>query len=779
MMWEECYTDFDIRRSLENLPKDLSETYRHCIDRINQRHSGLAYKMLFWVCVATKPFTMPQMQEVLAMDHKTGLSEPENSMPAREVLKLCSHLVIQDTDGKLRPTHYSVNQFLEEDSGTTNTTSWADRTLATAKVELGQLCVVHLLSPIYQRAVQRYQKPDDLTDGRGVLGTIQKHVPYAWLLRPSSSRSKPLKIPWPPNVQSTTTVMKPPKFFSFARDNWAPLMDWIDNTSKFYDKFRAIALENSFTWRVHPWESIGDSFGSHMVGLLGWAIAHKHSPLFELMRDPASPKLRRDVFNIPLYHYNNVPLLHLAARTDFITAVEELVRLSKPRLLDHKKRLAIHHAAEAGSVMAMNVLLQSMEPYINVQDNDGHSPLHLAACSNCYAIVDALLNCSEIRINPLDIHRRTPLFYALENSGTAVVEALLYREAHVNSRDAAGRTPVFVAAAKLNDRALELLVEQGADVHALDKDGYQPMHFAVSTCLQLGSHKIGRGRTTAALIKSIKDVNNSALKCLLQVGANPDGDKYTHEVPIIVAVQVGNCDAVDLLTKAGGAIDTYNDALNHTPLSLAYHLGHHDIVETLRRRGATMEYRLILQAVRLGQLDVVRLLVDETTEAITLACFQDHPEVITSLFRECRVRPDIIVSTLLNHNGTLAKCILKRLSKSDYQSPQLLLAIAAGSGAVQVVHSLLNTIAVPDSTALVAAISMRFVPTIQVLLQRGAPIGLRALECALESGLIEVSATLVNFGATPEQVYFDPPERGHARKDTIDETRGSYALQKR
>jgi hypothetical protein len=305
------------------------------------------------------------------------------------------------------PTHFSVKQFLAEASGTTNTASWGDRTLATAKVELGQLCISHLLSPIYQRAaVQRYRKADDLTDGRSVLGTIQKHLPYAWLLRPTSSGSKPLNIPWPPGVQSTTTVMKPPKFFSFARDNWVPLMDWIDNTSTFYGKFRTIALESSFSWRVHPWESIGDSFESHMVGLLRWAIANKHSPLFELMRDPASPKLRRDVFNIPLYHYNNMPLLHLAARVDFITAVEKLVHLSEPRLLDHKKRLAIHHAAETGSVRAMEILLQSMKVYVSDQDIDGHSPLHLATLCNCDAIVDMLLNCSKILVNLLDIHRK-------------------------------------------------------------------------------------------------------------------------------------------------------------------------------------------------------------------------------------------------------------------------------------------------------------------------------------------------------------------------------------
>jgi hypothetical protein len=71
---------------------------------------------------------------------------------------------------------------------------------------------------------------------------------------------------------------------------------------------------------------------------------------------------------------------------------------------------------------------------------------------------------------------------------------------------------------------------------------------------------------------------------------------------------------------------------------------------------------------------------------------------------------------------------------------------------------------------------MRFVPTAQVLLQRGVSVSLRALECALESGLVEIVTTLFNFGASLEQVYFDPPERGHARKDTINETKVKYDL---
>ncbi|KAL3443480.1 ankyrin repeat-containing domain protein [Aspergillus insuetus] len=231
-------------------------------------------------------------------------------------------------------------------------------------------------------------------------------------------------------------------------------MDCIDNSSTFYSKFKTIALESSFSWRVHPWESIGDSFESHMVGLLGWAIANKHSPLFELMRDPASPKLscERMYSTSPSIIIKNMPLLHLAARMGFIPAVEELLHLSKPRLLDHKRRLAIHHAAETGSVRAMEVLLRIMKDYVNDQDINGHSTLHLAAIGNCYAVVDTLVRRSKIIPDLLDFHSRTPLFYALQNLDITVVELLLYMRASVNWRDIAGQTPVFVAAARLNAR---------------------------------------------------------------------------------------------------------------------------------------------------------------------------------------------------------------------------------------------------------------------------------------------------------------------------------------
>jgi hypothetical protein len=97
MLWEECYTDAEIQTAMDNLPKDLSETYNRCLARINQKHNRLAQKVLYWVCVAIKPFEAAQMQEALAMDPNSGLVDSRNMLPTKEIIKFCPHLVIRDT----------------------------------------------------------------------------------------------------------------------------------------------------------------------------------------------------------------------------------------------------------------------------------------------------------------------------------------------------------------------------------------------------------------------------------------------------------------------------------------------------------------------------------------------------------------------------------------------------------------------------------------------------------------------------------------------------------
>ncbi|KAL3466408.1 hypothetical protein BJX64DRAFT_250835 [Aspergillus heterothallicus] len=124
----------------------------------------------------------------------------------------------------------------------------------------------------------------------------------------------------------------------------------------------------------------------------------------------------------------------------------------------------------------------------------------------------------------------------------------------------------------------------------------------------------------------------------------------------------------------------------------------------------------------------------------------------------------------------LASCVLQGLKKPESQSPQLLLAISAGSGATRIVDRLLATIAVPDSRALRVAITMKFEESGSILIEKGAPVGLQASDCAFEHGLDEIVTKLRRFGAHLEQVTFNSSERECALADTEDGKNRKYDL---
>ncbi|KAL4782584.1 ankyrin repeat-containing domain protein [Aspergillus varians] len=373
-------------------------------------------------------------------------------------------------------------------------------------------------------------------------------------------------------------------------------MDYLDLTSPFWDKFRAIALQNNFTPRPHPWESIGDSIESHFVAMLGWAIANIHPPLFSFWWDRDRPKLRKDVFNIPLNHYNSSPLLHLAARKSFMSAIEELLHVSKPNLLDHKGRLALHHAAETGS--------------------------------------------------------------------------------SVSIADAAEQTPLFIAAKQLNPYAVKLLIDRDAAIVIRDQFGSLPIESAVSSLLGV---EATRGKSPLALLQAIKDDNESAAICLLQLGADPNR-RWISDTPLHIAVQTGKLSTFGLLIQAG----------------------------------ATIEYEQLHQAAQLGRTDVVKLLVASAeaiasanhhspdllrnksstkspslwgSKVLALAGLRNHAEIVTCLAKvtgEYQLDPDTIISILRDQNAALNWCIMEGEPRLDYSrpemAPRLLLAIAAGAG---------------------------------------------------------------------------------------------------
>ena len=110
----------NLRRTLEELPKSLDETYKRILNEINNANREHAYRLLQCLTVALRPLRVEELAEVLAYDLTAGGIPKLNADWRWEdkeeaVLSACSSLVsvaIEDGSRIVQFSHFSVKEFL-------------------------------------------------------------------------------------------------------------------------------------------------------------------------------------------------------------------------------------------------------------------------------------------------------------------------------------------------------------------------------------------------------------------------------------------------------------------------------------------------------------------------------------------------------------------------------------------------------------------------------------------------------------------------------------------
>ena len=117
-----CFPN-NLRRSLEELPKSLDETYKRILRDINNLNQNEAHRLLQCLAVAYRPLKLEELAEVLALDVSAGGIPKFNANWRWEdheaaVLSACSSLVSVIIDRGSRVvqfSHFSVKEFLTSD----------------------------------------------------------------------------------------------------------------------------------------------------------------------------------------------------------------------------------------------------------------------------------------------------------------------------------------------------------------------------------------------------------------------------------------------------------------------------------------------------------------------------------------------------------------------------------------------------------------------------------------------------------------------------------------
>jgi hypothetical protein len=129
--------------------------------------------------------------------------------------------------------------------------------------------------------------------------------------------------------------------------------------------------------------------------------------------------------------------------------------------------LALRWAQEEGNTYIISLLLAHDDIDLNLMDEIGRTPLHMAVQRQQWDIVRLFLTRDDIDVNLRDWNGDTPLQTAVKTRGVEGVRRLLKRyDIDVDSKDRDGNTPLQVAVEHRDSSVVrELLASKGIDVN--------------------------------------------------------------------------------------------------------------------------------------------------------------------------------------------------------------------------------------------------------------------------------------------------------------------------
>lgn len=150
---------------------------------------------------------------------------------------------------------------------------------------------------------------------------------------------------------------------------------------------------------------------------------------------------------------------------------------------DQEKRNPLLWAASAGGTEACIALVKAGVK-VDHGDKDGLTALHCAASRGQPAVIECLINECSATVDIQDNNGCTPLFYAITLENLQCAEILLQLGASASVTDKRGRSPSHCAARKGDNKSLDMLKKANGDMWMRNADGDYPLHEAV-----MGGHK--------------------------------------------------------------------------------------------------------------------------------------------------------------------------------------------------------------------------------------------------------------------------------------------------
>ena len=422
-----------VRRTLDELPESLDETYERILKEIKKPNRDHARRLLSCLVAAVRPLQVEELAEVLAVDY-----EDEEGIPRlnpnwcwedqeQALLTSCSSLIaVVESDGSrvVQFSHFSVREFLTSDRLSTSSGDVLRYHIALepAHTILGQACMGALLR------LDDRMEPNDVKTGSQLAGYAARHwVTHAQYENVSSYLRKAM--------EHLFDLDKP--YF----EAWRELYDidiYTTGGSTFYQ----------FTIR-----SKSNAAPLYYAALCGFQDLVEHL----ILKYPEHVDARGG-------HYVT-PLVAALAGEHFHTAKILYHNGAHSSVKGNAESTVLHSASYYGNLQMVQVLLR-FKADVNARDRDDWTPLYYLSNSayfsqQSHANVARVLLEHGADVNACSNRRVTPLHLAVRSRRKIdLVRVLLEHGASVDAEDENGETP-FQAARDSDPDISRLLSEHG------------------------------------------------------------------------------------------------------------------------------------------------------------------------------------------------------------------------------------------------------------------------------------------------------------------------------
>jgi ankyrin repeat protein len=431
-----------VRRTLNELPESLDETYERAITELKRANQVHAYRMLQCLAVAIRPLSVAELAELLAFDFDAangGIPKLNSDWRwgdhEQAVLSTCSSLVTVvpgDETPVVQFSHFSVKEFLLSDRLATSTRD---------------ICQYHIsLSDAHTMLVQ------------ASLGVLLRDPDVN-----SSTDTTPLvkyaAEHWVTHAQVENVAPR-------VRDGMLCLFDPNKPYFEAWVQLHNIDYHDSDTPASEP-----GARPLYYAALCGF-------------REPVEHLLLKYPKCGSAWGGRRGTALHSASFAGHLQIVLYLLRHDvSVDIRGPVNKTPLQYAAEFGHLDIVQCLLNHGAD-VHSRDDVHTTPLMWAAFSGHTEVVQTLLE-HDADIDSEDVNGWTPLRSAvatgfLHVDRTQLVRLLLDRGANPNAQDSKGQTPLHVVS-KGQPRldTARILLEYGADLDAEDNEGRTPLQVAL------------------------------------------------------------------------------------------------------------------------------------------------------------------------------------------------------------------------------------------------------------------------------------------------------------